>query len=98
MDASSIGSAAFGITSIAPSPTTGEARVEFSLPQAGHVKVDVIDVRGREVASLANQDMEPGSHHLAWSAKGSAAAAAGTYFLRYEALGRTMVRKFVVVH
>jgi hypothetical protein len=97
LDGKRTGDAFFGITSIAPSPTTGEARVDFSLPQAGLVKLDVIDVRGREVASLASEPMEPGSHHVVWSAKGSAAPTPGTYFLRYVALGKTMVRKLVVV-
>jgi hypothetical protein len=87
----------FAITSIAPSPTTGDARIEFALPQPAHVKVDVIDVRGREVASLANQEMQPGQHHLLWSADQGVARAPGTYFVRYAALGRTFVRKFVVV-
>jgi hypothetical protein len=97
LDGKATANASFGITSITPSPTAGEARVEFSLPQAGLVRVDVIDVRGREVTSLAAGRMEAGSHHLLWSPKGSAAPAPGTYFLRYEALGETMVRKFVVV-
>ena len=80
---------------MAPNPTGSAAGVDFSLPREARVRVTVVDLAGRVVATLA-EGLEPaGRHHASWS---GSAAPAGMYFVRYEAPGRTMVRRFVRLH
>ncbi|HWZ21869.1 MAG TPA: glycosyl hydrolase family 18 protein [Cytophagaceae bacterium] len=48
-----------------PNPMNQDALVHFSLNESGQTTVILFDEMGREVASLANQYMESGSHELA---------------------------------
>jgi subtilisin family serine protease len=87
----------FALTSIAPNPTAGVARVEFTVPRAADVRVSILDVQGRERAVLADGWMAPGRHQLAWSGElGGRRAPAGLYFVRFQADGRSFVRRVAV--
>ena len=84
--------AGFELGPVAPNPTGGAAGVDFSLPRAARVRVTVVDLAGRVVSTLADGLEPAGRHHVSWS---GGAAPAGMYFMRYQAPGRTMVRRFV---
>ena len=81
------------LTGIAPNPSAGEARVTFAVPEAGPVRLTVLDVRGRAVATLADGPMAAGPHE----ARLSGALAAGVYVVRLEAAGTVVTRQAVVV-
>jgi len=44
-----------------PNPFTTTATIEFTLPSASHVTLNVVDLSGKVVASLVNQDLEAGT-------------------------------------
>ena len=50
--------------SVAPNPVQTEAFVTYALPRAGHVRVRVFDVAGREVARLVDE-IAPAGRHVA---------------------------------
>ena len=57
----------FAVHPIAPNPARGPCRINFDLPTAGPVTIDVFDVAGRRVARLANQKpFEAGSRSVSW--------------------------------
>jgi hypothetical protein len=62
-----------------PNPFHGATTLEYSLPRASDVRIEVLDVEGREVALLANQNEDAGSRRVTWEAKD---AAAGLYFAK----------------
>ena len=66
-------------------PVRGSATFVFDLQQASWVTLEVFDVTGRRVATLANGVMEPGAHETRWTAPG----APGVYFALLRAMGET---------
>lgn len=83
--------ASLRVVSLAAGGST--ARVDFSLSQREHVRIDVVDVTGRSVARLANGWQDAGSHSLQWNAGG---LPSGVYFVRMESAERTLNAKHVI--
>lgn len=82
-----------------PNPFKGSTAIAFSLAERGDVRLEVLDLAGRVVATLAEGTFEPGSHTLRWGgldAKGNAVAK-GVYFHRLSAPGFTQTRKMIVL-
>jgi 3',5'-cyclic AMP phosphodiesterase CpdA len=82
-----------------PNPTTSSASVGFSLGAASHVVADVFDLRGRLVAHVLDEDMEPGDQSLTWDTKdaGGRNVPAGVYFVRLASGDRSLSEKLVVL-
>jgi len=59
-----------------PNPFTTSATIEFTLPSATHVTLNVVDLSGRVVASLVNEDLPAGKQTTTFAAKGN-----GVYIL-----------------
>ncbi len=68
-----------------PNPVTDGATVHFDLAAAAEIVLDVHDVTGRRVATLAEGGLPAGRHQRAWDA--GAAAGAGLYFVRLRVAG-----------
>ena len=86
--------AAFALAPVRPNPVRGEARVAFSLAEAGEATVTVLDVRGREVARVVDRRMEAGPHVATWATAG---VAPGLYLVRLSAGAEVQTRRAVVV-
>jgi hypothetical protein len=83
------------VAAAAPNPTRGAAGIYFSLERAGKVRVQVFDLRGRVVDTLAEGHMAAGEQAVTWNA---ASAPAGIYVYRVveSDSGRTASGKIVV--
>ena len=77
-----------------PNPTRGQATVEFALPEASEVTLEVYDVLGRRVATLEEGSKQAGRHEVRLEADG---LPSGVYFGRLEAGGQTRTQKITVV-
>ena len=73
---------ASAITLVEPNPSPRGVHVRYAVARGGPVRLEVLDVAGRVVATLAD---------------GARAAAPGLYFERYTAAERVSVRKFVTL-
>ena len=61
----------------------GGATLRFALDETGPVRLEVFDLAGRRLATLANGESEAGEHELAWAgATASGKARPGLYFAR----------------
>jgi len=92
--------ARFELLGSGPNPSRGRCAVRLSMPRAGRVRAEVIDVLGRRVAALVEDaTLEPGTHELVWNGRGGAGgpAAAGAYFVRVRVGVETRVRKVTLV-
>jgi hypothetical protein len=79
-------------------PVGGSARFRFALPAASRVEVAVYDVAGRRVARLADSAYEAGVHTVAWNpAADGARPAAGLYFARLTAGGRSLDQRVILM-
>jgi outer membrane protein assembly factor BamB len=80
-----------------PNPSDRQVRLEWVLPKAGNVRVDIHDLAGRRVRGLANERREAGEGGVGWDGTDDAgrAVAAGVYFARVRTAEGTAVRKLV---
>lgn len=77
-----------------PNPFNPAARVQFDLPQDGHVKLGIYDITGRLVEMLADELYSAGSHVLEFS---GASLPSGTYFARITHHEETRITKLVLM-
>ncbi len=70
--------------SIAPNPFNPQTEIKYSLPVAGHVEMQIFDVRGHLVRKLVSSQQAAGTHAITWTGRDDqgAAVASGVYFLR----------------
>jgi hypothetical protein len=69
--------------SASPNPFRSGTRFAFDLPRASSVRIAIHDIRGRQVARLADGSVFPaGAHTLSWDCRGSGGkpVPAGVYF------------------
>jgi hypothetical protein len=70
---------------LAPNPAFGQTAIAFSLPRAGRVGFDVLDVTGRLVARIPARDQAAGPGREVWDARsGGGHVRPGVYFLRMD--------------
>ncbi len=77
-----------------PNPFNPRTGVAFDLADRSSVSIVVHDVRGRQVAVLADQEMEAGHHVVEWDGRDGSGlrAASGTYLVQVKANGRVESR------
>jgi hypothetical protein len=81
-----------------PNPAVASTLLRYSLPFASFVRLNVLDVAGRQVAVLARQVEGPGAHSAAWDGRDASGSrvSAGLYFVRLEAAGQALSRKVAI--
>jgi cathepsin K len=86
------------ISGVVPNPFNPSTRVSFDLPARTHVRLAVYDMRGREVRTLINTPMAPGSHQVSWNGRSNAGAiqAAGVYLMRLATDKGQVTQKIVM--
>ena len=83
---------------IAPNPAAGPTTVHFTLPRAQRVRIDVIDVMGRETAMLVDSPLAPGEHKVIWNVQSPRLRVTpGIYFVRMQVDKQALVRRVAVV-
>jgi hypothetical protein len=82
-----------------PNPFNPSTTIRYSIPTAGHVRLRVFDLSGREVASLVNAMQSAGSHVVNWHGTDDAgrSLASGAYFYTLESLGQQITRKMILL-
>jgi len=76
--------AAFSVAQNSPNPFNPTTTISFSVPEAGNVSIDVFNVAGQKVDTVASEFMSAGSHSVTWNASG---LSAGVYFYTVKAGG-----------
>src|SRR5690606_12877480 len=85
---------AFSLSQNYPNPFASRTVIEYGLPEASHVKVEVFDASGRHVATLVDAEQGAGYHEVEWDTRGQAA---GVYLYRIQAGGYVRTRKMSLV-
>jgi chitodextrinase len=81
-------------------PNPGVAStIAFVLPERATVSLDIFDVQGKRVCSLARGAFEAGEHTVMWNGRDDAGGtvANGTYFCRLQVGQTSLVRKLALV-
>jgi uncharacterized repeat protein (TIGR02543 family) len=85
----------FALEPIVPNPAHGAVTIEYAVPRETPVSIAVIDLQGRQLASLVHGPQAAGRHRVRWDPGSLGDAAPGTYFIRYQAGGRKIVRRII---
>jgi len=77
-----------------PNPFNASTAVRFYLPEAVNVRLEVFNLVGRHVTTLARGDFAPGEHALTWQAADSPS---GIYFVRLQAADQVLAVRAVLL-
>ncbi len=82
-----------------PNPFNPSTTIEFSLPRAEHVRLEVINVLGRVVTTLVDGERAAGQHEVVWDGASDAGnrVASGVYFYRLAAGGNSLTKKMLLL-
>ncbi len=83
-----------------PNPFNPTTSIEFSLPEAAHVRLEVFNILGRNVRRLIDRDMSAGVHRLVFDGRTERGAqlATGVYFYRLStAEGYEETKKMMMI-
>ncbi len=80
--------------SIFPSPAYSRVQFETVLNQPANVQIEVFDILGRSVATVANETAVAGNQRFAWSAD---SLPAGMYFVKFTVDEQVETRSLVLV-
>ena len=69
-------------------------RIDFTIPQAGHARLEILDISGRPARTLLDRWAEKGSRSLAWNRQGYPA---GIYLFKLAAGGSSIVQKEIIM-
>jgi hypothetical protein len=71
----------FSLSQNYPNPFNPTTNIEFAIPQAGAVTITIFDVSGKQVGTLVDEFMQPGTYTMPWNAQG---LASGVYIYKME--------------
>lgn len=82
-----------------PNPFNPTTVFSFYLPKAAEVKLEVFNIMGQRVITLADEFREAGEHAVTWDSRdhGGNRVASGIYFYRLQADGVTTTKKMVLM-
>jgi parallel beta-helix repeat protein len=75
----------FDLAEVGPSPSSGPIRIAFTLAREAAIEIDVFDLLGRQVTTLASGNWLAGAQVVSWdgSTRDGRAAPPGMYVVRY---------------
>ena len=77
-----------------PNPFNPSTNIEFMIPQTGQVELKIYDLLGREVSTLTNEVMSPGTYKVSWDAS---ELSSGIYFSRLVYGGNQIVKQMLLI-
>jgi photosystem II stability/assembly factor-like uncharacterized protein len=77
-----------------PNPFNPKSKIKFDIAKLGEVKLIIYDVLGREVATIVNKELQPGTYEAEWDGSNYSS---GVYFYKLITAGFTETRKMVLV-
>jgi hypothetical protein len=82
-----------------PNPTRNTTSIRFTLSHMADISIDVHDVSGRRVTTLANGKYESGVHNISWNRKDEKGVRVpqGIYFIRLKSEGIKANTKLIVI-
>ena len=90
---------AFALSQNYPNPFNPTTVIEFAVPTAAEVTINIYDIRGVHVRTLASGKFGTGYHKLVWDGRDNygLTVSAGTYLYRMDSPGNTFTRKMIFI-
>ncbi len=82
-----------------PNPFNPTTVISFALPRSSDVRIDLYDITGRLVRTLADETMTAGNHTVTFDGRSSSGnqLATGVYFYRMQANGFVATKKMLLM-
>ncbi|MCJ7813750.1 T9SS type A sorting domain-containing protein, partial [bacterium] len=82
-----------------PNPSNPETTIHFRLPEKDRVTLKIFDIRGREVQTLLDREMDSGEQRIIWDGKDSMGnvAASGIYFYQIQFRDKVLTKKMTLI-
>lgn len=77
-----------------PNPFNPSTIITYQIPKSRHVRLTVYDLLGREIMTLVNEEMRPGSYQATFNGTN---LASGVYFYRLQAGEFVQTRKLILM-
>jgi len=89
----------FGIRGNYPNPFNPATSVKFAIDKPGRIELEVFDILGRQVKTLASEFKLPGVYEVVWDSKDNVGqqVASGIYFVRLVSGGQKSVMKMTLL-
>jgi len=89
----------FELAQNAPNPFNPQTQIQFSLPEAGHARLQIFDLRGRLVKTLINGPRNAGTQSVIWDGRDARGArvSSGVYVYRLQSGDYVQHRKMTMV-
>ena len=84
----------FGLKQNFPNPFNSSTVISFSLPSKSSVIIKVFGMKGREVATLVNEELAAGNYYLQWNASN---ISSGVYFYRMQCGSFITTKKLILL-
>lgn len=85
---------AYSLSQNYPNPFNPTTKIKFSVPKAGDAKIVVFDIMGREVQTLVNEKLQPGTYEASFD---GSALNSGVYFYKLTTDGFTETKKMLLI-
>ncbi|MEZ4387979.1 MAG: T9SS type A sorting domain-containing protein [Candidatus Krumholzibacteriia bacterium] len=86
------------LSGAAPNPFNPRTDLRFEVPQAGRVRLELFDVRGRRVARLVDAELPAGEHRTEWNGRdgNGREVPSGVYLARLRTAQGTVTTKLML--
>jgi photosystem II stability/assembly factor-like uncharacterized protein len=84
----------FSLSQNYPNPFNPLTKIKFKIPKQSNTKLIVFDILGREVATLVNEHLDPGTYEIEWDASNYSS---GVYFYKLSAGNYTETKRMILV-
>ena len=88
----------FGVSNY-PNPFNPTTTIEYSLPSETNVELDIFNIKGQKVKTLAQGGHKAGVHSVTWNGNNSFGkqVSSGIYFYRLKTNSKTVNRKILLL-
>jgi len=84
---------------VTPNPINSTAVISFNLDQNENVVIDILDVMGKKIKSLVNEQMNAGKHEFAWNPRSeNSNLSSGTYFIQIKTSNHSLSQRVVLIN
>jgi subtilisin-like proprotein convertase family protein len=84
----------FSLSQNYPNPFNPVTNINYSLSKSGLVRITVFDILGKEIETLVNENLSPGTYSVTFNA---GKYSSGIYFYRMKTEGFTDVKKMILL-
>ena len=82
-----------------PNPFNPATTIRFGLPKQSNIHLEIFDILGRQVITLADKPMEAGYHEIIWDSRNrlGGEVSSGVYFYRLQAGEFDSIKKMLIL-